>query len=327
MTGRSGDPPTEQPGRIVAAYGGRVLVETPTGDRFPCRLFGRRLQVICGDAVRWSMAEAEGAEGLILEVEPRRSELARISATGTREPIVANLDLLVAVLAPVPAPDYALCDRYLAAAEWAGLAAAVTLNKTDLPGADDPTLAAELANYRALGYPVARSSKRTAGGAAELEALFKGHVSILVGQSGVGKSSLINLLVPGGNAAVQEVSRATDAGRHTTTASTLFHLPGGGELIDSPGVRDFAPSLPAPRDVACGFREIMREAAGCRFQDCRHTGEPGCAVHAAVGERRISARRLASYRQLRRLAEELEQRQRRSGKARAPEGSARKPRK
>jgi ribosome biogenesis GTPase len=302
-------------------------VETPTGDRFPCRLFGRRLQVICGDAVRWSMAEAEGAEGLILEVEPRRSELARISATGSREPIVANLDLLVAVLAPVPAPDYALCDRYLAAAEWAGLAAAVTLNKTDLPGADDPTLGAELANYRALGYPVARSSKRAAGGAAELEALFKGHISILVGQSGVGKSSLINLLVPGGNAAVQEVSRATDAGRHTTTASTLFHLPGGGELIDSPGVRDFAPPLPAPRDVACGFREIMREAADCRFQDCRHTGEPGCAVHAAVADGRISARRLASYRQLRRLADELEQRQRSSGKARAPEGSARTPRK
>lgn len=326
MTDRHGDGPAEQSGRIVAAYGRRVLVETPTGDRFPCRLFGRRLQVICGDAVRWSMAEAEGAEGLILGVEPRRSELARISATGTREPIVANLDLLVAVIAPVPAPDYALCDRYLAAAEWAGLAAAITLNKTDLPGAGDPSLGAELANYRALGYAVARSSKRAADGAAELEALLEGHVSILVGQSGVGKSSLINLLVPGGDAAVQEVSRATGAGRHTTTASTLFHLPGGGELIDSPGVRDFAPPLPAPRDVACGFREIMREAAGCRFQDCRHTGEPGCAVHSAVGEGRVSARRLASYRQLRRLADELEQRQRSSGQARDPEGSARKPR-
>lgn len=318
---------TGQSGRIVAAYGRRVVVETPTGQRFPCRLFGRRLQVVCGDAVRWTLAQAEGAGGLILEVEPRRSELARISTSGVREPIVANLDLLVAVLAPLPAPDFALCDRYLAAAEWAGLAAAVTLNKTDLPDAGSPGLRDELANYRALGYPVARTSKRTDGGAAELEALLAGHVGILVGRSGVGKSSLINLMAPGSNIAVQEVSRGTEEGRHTTTASTLFHLPGGGELIDSPGVRDFAPPLPAPRDVASGFREVAREAAGCRFPDCRHDGEPGCAVHAAMGDGRISSRRMASYRQLLRLADELEKRQRTSGKDRRPSGAGRnKPR-
>ncbi len=316
-----------QAGRIVAAYGRRVMVEAPSGERLPCRLFGRRLQVVCGDAVRWRAADAEGAEGLILEVEPRRSELARISTTGLREPVVANLDLLVAVLAPVPAPDFALCDRYLAAAEWAGLAAAVALNKTDLPGADDAGLRAELANYGALGYAVVRSSKRAAGGAVELEALLAGHVGILVGQSGVGKSSLINLMAPGSDIAVQEVSRGTEEGRHTTTASTLFHLPGGGQLIDSPGVRDFAPPLPAPREVAWGFREIAREAAGCRFPDCRHDGEPGCAVQAAVQGGRIASRRMASYRQLLRLADEFDRRQRTSGRSRDPAGAGRKPRK
>lgn len=316
-----------QAGRIVAAYGRRVVVEAPSGERLPCRLFGRRLQVICGDAVRWTHAEAEGAEGLVLEVEPRRSELARVSATGLREPVVANLDLLVAVLAPVPAPDFALCDRYLAAAEWAGLAAAVALNKTDLPGADDEGLRAELANYGALGYAVVRSSKRMAGGGAGLQDLLRGHVAVLVGQSGVGKSSLINLLVPGGNAAVQEVSQATDAGRHTTTASTLFHLPSGGDLMDSPGVRDFAPPLPAPRDIASGFREVDREAAACRFLDCRHAGEPGCAVQSAADDGRIAPRRLASYRQLRRLADEFEQRKLAAGRSRAPAGAGRKPRK
>ena len=318
MSRPGNDAPEARPGRIVAAYGRRVVVETPTGQRVPCRLFGRRLQLVCGDTVRWTPADAEGAEGLVLEAGPRRSELARISGTGQREPIVANLDLLVAVLAPVPAPDYTLCDRYLAAAEWAGLSAAVALNKTDLPDAGEATLRSELENYHALGYAVVQSSKRTANGSAALQALLRDHVSILVGQSGVGKSSLINLLVPGSDAAVREVSKATEEGRHTTTASTLFHLPGGGELIDSPGVRDFAPPLPAPRNVASGFREIDREAAGCRFLDCRHAGEPGCAVQSAVEDGRIAARRLASYRQLRRLADEFEQRQLVAGRPRKP---------
>ena len=277
--------------------------------------------------MRWCEADAEGAEGIVVAIGPRRSELARTSASGQREPVVANLDLLVAVLAPVPAPDFALCDRYLAAAEWAGLSAAVTLNKTDLKDAEDAVLQAELEAYRKLGYPVAQTSKRSAGGAAGLEALLAGHVGVLVGQSGVGKSSLINLMAPGSNAAVQEVSRGTEEGRHTTTASTLFHLPGGGELIDSPGVRDFAPPLPAPREVAWGFREVAREAPGCRFPDCRHDGEPGCAVHAALQGGRITPRRMASYRQLLRLADEFDKRQSGSGRSRGPAGAGRKPRK
>lgn len=318
MSAARGHGRAERPGRIVAAYGRRVLVEAPAGDRHPCRLFGRRLQAVCGDAVRWSAAPAQGTDGMVVAVEPRRSELARISASGLREPIVANLDLLVAVLAPVPAPDFALCDRYLAAAQWAGLAAAVALNKTDLPEAADPALLAELATYRALGYPVLRSSKRAAGGATELESFLEGHVGILVGQSGVGKSSLINMMAPGSDAAVREVSRGTEEGRHTTTASTLFHLPGGGQLIDSPGVRDFAPPMPAPREVASGFVEVANAASGCRFLDCRHDGEPGCAVHAAVSAGGVSARRFASYRTLLRLADELDRRQRNAGKGRSP---------
>ena len=306
----------ERAGRIVAAHGRRVVVETPDGATRACRLFGRRLQVVCGDSVQWVEAEAEGADGLVVSAGPRRSELARISASGVAEVVVANLDQLVAVLAPVPAPDFELCDRYLAAAEWAGLDAAVALNKADLPGASDPGVVAELDTYERLGSPVVRTCKRPEPAVEPLRRLLRERISVLVGQSGVGKSSLLNLLVPGVEAAVQEVSRATEEGRHTTTASSLYHLPDGGDLIDSPGVRDFAPPLPAPRDVASGFREIHATGVRCRFPDCRHDGEPGCAVESAAAEGHVSPRRLASYRQLLRLAGTIEGRLRASGRLR-----------
>jgi len=303
-------------GRIVAAHGRRVVVEDDGGSQHPCRLFGRRLEVVCGDRVRWSEEDFEGAEGLVVEVLPRRSELCRIDLSGEPERVVANLDQLVAVLAPVPVPDFSLCDRYLAAAEWAGLRAAVVLNKDDLPSAGEPSLAGELETYERLGYPVVRTSKRRDNGAAGLRQVLAGQTSVLVGQSGVGKSSLINLLVPGVAAAVQEISRATEEGRHTTTAAVLYHLPGGGELMDSPGVRDFSPPLPAPRDVASGFRELAELAVECRYPDCRHDGEPGCAVDERLAEGAVSPRRLASYRQLLKLAGDIEDRLRTTGRLR-----------
>lgn len=316
MTRRSPPEENARTGRIVAAHGRRVVVEDESGREHACRLFGRRLDVVCGDHVRWVEEDAEGATGLVVEALPRRSELSRINLSGDPEQVVANLDQLVAVLAPVPAPDFSLCDRYLAAAEWAGLQAAVVLNKDDLPEAGSDALRSELETYRRLGYPVATTSKRRADGADGLRGVLAGRTSVLVGQSGVGKSSLINLLVPGVEAAVQEISRATEEGKHTTTAAVLYHLPGGGELIDSPGVRDFSPPLPSPRDVASGFRELDGLAVECRYPDCRHAGEPGCLVEARVAAGTISARRLASYRQLLRLAGEIEDRLRTTGRLR-----------
>lgn len=296
-----------QDGRVIASHGRDALVQDDAGHSVPCRLEGRRLAVVCGDRVRWVRAHGEGAAGRITEVRPRATVLARLNLRGETEPVAANLTQLVVVLAPLPAADFGLCDRYLAAAEWAGLKACIVANKSDLA---DPsgTLAAMLDEYVRIGYPVLRASKRTADGTAELTARLAGETSVLVGQSGVGKSSLINRLVPGVEARVEEVSRATELGRHTTSTSSLYRLPTGGELIDSPGVRDFSPPLPAPRDLAGGFREIAALTPGCRFQDCRHRREPGCAVATALGEGRITARRLASYRSLLDLAEEMAQR-------------------
>jgi ribosome biogenesis GTPase len=316
MTPRTPRHAQARTGRIVAAHGRRVVVEDDDGSQRPCRLFGRRLDAVCGDRVHWVEEETEGADGLVVEVLPRRSELSRIDQSGAPERVVANLDQLVAVLAPVPAPDLSLCDRYLAAAEWAGLDAAVVLNKDDLEAADGPWLQHELETYRRIGYPVARTSKRREGGADRLQELLQGRTSVLVGQSGVGKSSLINVLVPGVEAAVQEISRATEEGRHTTTAAMLYHLPGGGELMDSPGVRDFSPPLPAPRDVASGFRELAELAVECRYPDCRHDGEPGCMVEQRLASGAVSARRLASYRQLLKLSADIEDKLRTTGRLR-----------
>ncbi len=295
-------------GRVVSSHGRDALVEDDAGRRVHCRLQGRRLSAVCGDRVRWIDADTEGAAGMITEVLPRATELARMNLRGKAEVIAANLTQLVSVIAPLPAPDLGLCDRYLAAAEWAGLKACVVVNKSDLPDAK-ALLVEALAGYEAIGYPVAWASKRTPGGEREIALRLRDEISVLVGQSGVGKSSLINLLVPGVEATVQQISRAAETGQHTTTASSLYHLPAGGDLVDSPGVRDFAPPLPKPRDIGGGFREIAAAAPGCRFKDCMHLREPGCAVTAAANAGTIAARRIASYRQLVSQAEELSRRE------------------
>lgn len=291
-------------GRVVASHGRDAVIEDDAGARVHCRLRGRGLAVVCGDRVRWEPAHTEGAGGLVTSVEPRRTVLARQNQRGETEAVAANLTQLVAVLAARPGPDYGLCDRYLAAAEWAGLKGCIVANKSDLPESS-AALDEALDDYRRIGYPVVHASKRTEHGAHELAARLDGETSVLVGQSGVGKSSLINLLVPGVQAIVDEITRASESGRHTTTTSSLYRPPTGGELIDSPGVRDFAPPLPAPRAITGGFREIAAAAAGCRFTDCLHRREPGCAVIAAAAAGGISERRLASYRRLLELAEQM----------------------
>jgi ribosome biogenesis GTPase len=294
-------------GRVVSSHGRDAVVEDTTRRRIHCRLQGRRLSVVCGDNVRWIEADTAGAGGFITEVRPRRTELARMNSRGKAEVVAANLTQLVTVIAPLPAPDLGLCDRYLAAAEWAGLKACVVANKSDLPEAR-ALLGDALECYGAIGYPVVWASKRTTGGAHDIALRLQDEISVLVGQSGVGKSSLINLLVPGVEATVQEISRAAETGQHTTSAASLYQLPSGGDLVDSPGVRDFAPPLPPPRGIASGFREIASTAVNCRFKDCMHLREPGCAVAAAADAGKIPARRMASYRQLVHQAEELSRR-------------------
>jgi ribosome biogenesis GTPase len=287
--------------RVIAAFGRHLLVQEASGRTLKARPFGRDLGVVCGDEVR-CRDDARHGEVHVLEVLPRRTALYRSNARGRAEPVLANLTRLLVVIAPVPPPDPFVADRYLAAAESAGIAATPVLNKAELD--IDPQLRRQLEVYSAAGYPCIAVSAAAGQGVEALLAACAGQVAALVGQSGVGKSSLVRRLAPDAEVEIGGLMR-DEEGRHTTTASRLYELPGGGRLIDSPGVRDFAPAVDRldPRDL--GFVEVARLAPGCRFQDCRHMREPGCAVRQAVEAGAMDARRYESYRRLRRLAEEL----------------------
>jgi ribosome biogenesis GTPase / thiamine phosphate phosphatase len=201
------------------------------------------------------------------------------------------------VIAPEPPPHANLLDRYLAAAEDAGLHALILLNKTDL-GAQAAALEPLLDVYRAIGYPVLRASAAQAGGIAALAAALAGHTTAFVGQSGVGKSSLIATLLPHEDIRVGELSQAVAKGRHTTTTARLYHLPAGGKLIDSPGIREFSLVHLDSARTARGFIEFRPYLGCCRFRDCEHRDEPGCALREAVDAGAVSAARYAGYLQI-----------------------------
>jgi ribosome biogenesis GTPase len=282
--------PDSAAGLIVAAYGRRGELVGSDGRRRPCLAPSRGLRFVCGDRVRFTAA---GDEAHVTAVEPRRGLLERQpDRPGRPEPIAANLTHVLVLLAPRPVPDLEVADRYLAAALLIGATAAIGWNKTDL---GPPPLA--LAPYAAAGHPVFPLGAHAGTGLEALRAWLAGGTVLVVGQSGVGKSSLLNRLVPAAGSTTGELSAGTGEGRHTTTATRMFPL-GAGWLADTPGVRDFVPALPAPRDVARGFGELAALAPGCRFPDCLHVEEPGCAVKAALATGRIDARRYASYQAL-----------------------------
>jgi ribosome biogenesis GTPase / thiamine phosphate phosphatase len=287
---------------VVATFGRHMTVRAADGRVLRARPFGRSLTVVCGDAVR-CQADPRHDELHVVEVLPRRSALYRATARGGTEAVVANLQRLLVVLAPLPAPDLFVVDRYLAAATSAHIEPTLVVNKEEL--GIDAALAAELDVYTTAGYTTLRCSAASGAGVdALLATIPAGAAAALVGQSGVGKSSLIARLLPGERLAIGELVREEE-GRHTTTASRLFDLPERRALIDSPGVRDFAPAIDSLEPRSLGFVEVERLAAQCRFQDCRHMREPDCAVQAAAAAGTFHPRRYESYRRLRRLREDL----------------------
>jgi ribosome biogenesis GTPase / thiamine phosphate phosphatase len=288
--------------RVVATFGRHMTVRAADGRLLRARPFGRALAVVCGDQVQ-CRSDPRHDELHVIEVLPRRSALYRANARGGSEPVVANLDALLVVLAPLPAPDLFVVDRYLAAAASTHIAATLVVNKEEL--GIDPALDTELTAYAAAGYARVRCSATLGANlGALLAAIPAGAAAALVGQSGVGKSSLVAQLLPGEQVAIGELVREEE-GRHTTTASRLFELPGQRALIDSPGVRDFAPAIDRLDARSLGFVEVERLAPGCRFLDCRHMREPECAVRAAAEAATLHPRRYESYRRLRMLFEKL----------------------
>jgi ribosome biogenesis GTPase len=287
--------------RVTAANRRLLYVRDQAGHEQPARFGRRELSVVCGDLVRCEF-DAQHADLRVAEVEPRSNGLYRSNARGGGELIAANLTQLLVVLAPLPSPDFFVVDRYLCAARCNGIAAIVVLNKRELPLPEE--LERELTGWRSAGVSALSVSAHTGEGTEALRAQLTGQISMLVGQSGVGKSSLLRTLLPGCDVAVGALIR-DDEGRHTTTGTRLYALPGGGDLLDSPGVRDFAPAIDQLDPSALGFAEIEALAPHCRFADCRHLREPACAVQASVEAGGLGPRRYESYRRLRRLYDRL----------------------
>lgn len=276
-------------GRVVAAHGRQYLVELPDGSRLPCFPRGKKSEVACGDLVELKQTSAD--QGVIEAISPRRSLLYRSNEI-RQKLIAANVDQLIIVVATEPAFSDELVTRALVAAESADIEILIVLNKCDL--ADRLAAARErLAVFAGLGYRVLELCARDH--AEDLRPALQGRTSVLVGQSGMGKSTLINALIPEANAATREISLALDSGKHTTTHASLYRLDADSALIDSPGLQEFGLGHLDRDEIEQAFPEFRPVLGQCRFRDCRHDREPDCALTAALAAGAIDPRRFAAY--------------------------------
>jgi len=284
------------PGLVLVSHGNHGIVERSDGVRSEC-LFRRSVgRPLCGDRVEIDQADDQAA--VVTSILPRRNEFVRAGPRGRKQAIAANLDQVLIVVAPVPEPSRDLVERYLVAVHSLGIQPLLVLNKAERLATAE--LAAEsplrrLDEYAELGYTVLMTSCKTEPGINALPPTLDSRTSILVGQSGVGKSSLANALLPDLDLQTGALSRVTGKGTHTTTTTVMYSLPCGGRLIDSPGVWEYGLWLMSQPELAAGFRDFSAFVGQCRFNDCRHAGEPGCAIRKAVDAGNIRGWRYRSY--------------------------------
>jgi len=286
-----------RPAVVVVRHGANLMVEDDAGELHHCVTRQHIGEPVCGDRVVWQPSTP--SSGVVTAIEPRRTLLSRPGIGGHEKPLAANISLIAVVIAPLPPPSGYLTDHYLVAAERIGVAALILCTKMDLLGDDERTRYLDaLRHYPEVGYPVLPISLEQPASLVAVRERFATTTAILVGQSGVGKSSLIKALLPHRPIEVGALSQATGLGRHTTSAATSYRLDGGGRLIDSPGVRSFRLGRIARSELEHGFPELRPYLGRCRFTDCRHRDEPDCAIREAAARGRIAAVRLSAFHHL-----------------------------
>ncbi len=279
-------------GVVVAAYGRQYRVALTDGTRLLCFPRGKKSELACGDRV--TVERTGPSQGVVSGLEARQTLLYR--SDGDRQKLIAaNVDQILIVVATEPPFADELITRCTVAAEEQEIRSLIVLNKCDLDERVDAA-AAVLGPFERLGYPVVKLAAIT--GAAVLLPYLAAHTSLLIGQSGMGKSTLINALIPGARAATREISHVLHAGKHTTTYARLYQLDATTALIDSPGLMAFGLHHLSRTDLAQAFRELRPLLGGCRFRDCRHDSEPDCRVQAAYRRGEIDPRRFAAFRAL-----------------------------
>jgi ribosome biogenesis GTPase len=284
----------EQPGRIVSHYGANFSVQDVHGKPHLCVSRRNLPKLVCGDYVTWQAANEYN--GVIVAMQPRKSLLARPGYHHQLKPIAANIDQILVVIAPQPSLNEDLINRYLVAATLTNIPPVIVLNKVDLlTGKALEATEHRLQIYKQLDYAVVQASTVQKHGLDQLLNRLADKTSIFVGQSGVGKSSLIKAILPESPVRIGSLSHATGLGKHTTTVSTLYPAPPNGAIIDSPGIREFGLGHYEPAQIAHGFVEFQGLIGRCKFNDCTHHSEPGCAVREAVDDGAIHKVRYQSF--------------------------------
>ena len=293
--------------RVISHHGRQLFAETENQEKIKCKIRQNLGDIACGDYVVVQQAPAitGEAQNVVIAIKERTNLLVKSGFAGATKPVAANIGQLVIVTAIKPKPNPYLIDRYLAAAENLPAEALIVINKVDLLDHETKKIVDDLTElYQGIGYRVITSSMKQDIALEELEDALSNTTSILVGLSGVGKSSIVKAILPKETIRIGETSESTGEGKHTTTVSALYHLKGNGIIIDSPGVRDFTPINNSIEEITHGFIDVRKFNGACKFTNCSHTNEPDCAMKQAVDEGNLNKQRFNNYL---RLVEEYNQ--------------------
>ena len=288
-------------GTVITHHGKELIVRSDNNETINCQLRQNLGTIVCGDRVVFEHLDrdSEPKTAVVIALAERDNILQKSGFGGKAKAVAANIDQVIVVCSLVPKPNSYLIDRYLVAAENLPAKPLIVINKIDLLDEKNEHVVNDInAIYDSIGYRVLETSATENTGIDELQSVLVDATSILVGLSGVGKSSLVKDLLPDIEIRIGEISQASKEGRHTTTVSTLYTLPNGGQLIDSPGVRDFSPVNLDRGQILNGFIELMPYRGQCKFSNCSHSNEPGCAITEALDKGEVSAQRVNSFRKM-----------------------------